>query len=171
MGHPRLLFHLFSSFPTSQQNMWKMTILYTVLGFEPTTFRTRVSSTRTGLPPFACVSLLKTTKWKMFKTSFVYCRKGLWWESSRRSTWKRVDNVKTWNWKNKKFINWRRRRRKETKLQKDCTMSITASWFLPECDQIGRFLKVFGFKSGPNICQFSKLLWKALLSKNCSGSF
>ena len=38
-----------------------------------------------------------------------------------------------------------------------------------QCDQIVRFLKVFGYKlsnkSGPNIGQFSRLLWKALFFK------
>ena len=49
MGQPRPLFRLFSVFSNKQYNfynkyMWKMSIQYTVPGFEPTTFGTWVSS-------------------------------------------------------------------------------------------------------------------------------
>ena len=50
MGHPRAIFDYFRSFSNKHQYnfynklMWKMSIQYTVLEFEPTTFRTWVSS-------------------------------------------------------------------------------------------------------------------------------
>ena len=49
MGQPRPLFRLFSVFSNKHYNsynkyMWKMSIQYTVPGFEPTTFRPWASS-------------------------------------------------------------------------------------------------------------------------------
>ena len=88
MSHPRPLFHLFSVFSNKYYNFTtnifeKMSIQFTVLWFEPPTFRTWVSAhitTRPGLPPkdapLVCTSQSRGNKKggkKHFWVTILFC--------------------------------------------------------------------------------------------------